>query len=157
MTEQEYRDAVYAKAAEVRTPEDFAALIHEMEQDEFDYGRIAYACCAAAFAGFNVMNRTKNGGITGFQAGCMMWEMVHKFGMFSDGPLRIQDFDNLRYPQYDHKWTVRISQEDANTLMERAKEMVGKSPEFTADRVLQRNRDIAAGRFPDFVTIGESE
>lgn len=155
MTEKEYRDAVYAKAEKVKTAEDFAVLIAEMEQDEFDYGRIVYACAAAAIAGFNVMNRTKNGGITGFQAGCLMWEMVRKFGMFSEGPLRIQDFDHLRYPQYDDQWAVTISPESAGELQKRAAEVAGKNPEFVSPNVMRRNQDIAAGRFPSFVTVKE--
>ncbi len=153
MTEKEYRDAVYAKAAEVKTAEDFTALIREMDEYAHDYGTIVYACAAAAIAGFNVMDRTKSGGITGFQAGCIMWEMVHKFGMFSEGPMRIQDFDKLRYPQYDKDWPIRISPDSAAILQQRAA-LTAAEPHIH-EEVKRRNQEIAAGNFPSFVTVAE--
>lgn len=157
MTEQEYRDAMYAKAAEVRTTDDFAALIREMEQDEFDYGRIVYACAAAAIAGFNVMNRTKNGGITGFQAGCLMWEMVKKFGMFSEGPLKIIDYGKLLYPQSDDDFAHDLSAESMAELQKRATDMLSKDSGFAHPAVMERWREIAAGDFPDFIVASPTE
>lgn len=155
MTENEYRDQVYEVAEKIGTPDEFVAFILQIESHEHDYGTIVYACSAAAIAGFNVMNRSKQGGITGFQAGCLMWEMVRKFGMFSEGPLRIQDFDQIRYPQYDDKWPVRITPASAAVLQERARKMVDEQGDLVSPAVLERNREISAGKFPGFVTVAE--
>lgn len=150
MTEQEYRDKVYAEAKEVRTPEALTKFLADLSEHGHDYGTIIYACSAAMRAAFGVVNASPQGGITGFQAGAIMWEMVREFGMFSEGPLRIVDYDNLRYPQYDEKFRHTISRESADTLIERAKAFGGDG---ASDAVARRNAEIARGEFPAFVTI----
>jgi hypothetical protein len=150
MTEQEYRDEVYTEAKDIKTIDSLSAFIKKLGNHKHDYGTIVYACSAAMKAAFHTFNACPQGGITGFQAGCLMWEMVKEFGSFSEGPLRIQDFDNLRFPQYDERWTVTISPESAKVLRERAAKVSGAHP-----NVQQRNDEIAAGRFPSFVTVKE--
>jgi len=155
MTEQEYREAVYAEAKEVKTPEALAEFIAKRYAETLDYGTIVYACSATMQAAFNVMNaHPQFGGITGFQASCLMWEMVKKFGMFSEGPLRIQDFDNLRFPQYDDRFRVTLSPESAAELQERAKKAIAGGPDgFMSPNVRARQEAISRGEFPAFVTV----
>jgi hypothetical protein len=155
MTEQEYRDAVYDEAKETKTPEALTEFIAKRYAETLDYGTIVYACSATMQAAFNVMNaHPQFGGITGFQAGCLMWEMVHKFGMFEkDAPLRIQDFNNLLYPQYDEKFATTISPETAAHLKEKAKVLAGKNGEFAHSEVMARWKKMADGWLPEFVAV----
>ena len=152
MTEHEYRDMVYAEAKKVETPEALNEFIARRYAETLDYGTIVYACGATMKAAFRVMDaHPQFGGITGFQAGCLMWEMIREFGMFSEGPLRIQDFDNLRFPQYDEKFRTTISPESAKALSERAEKALTGGPMHP--EVRSRNEAIARGEFPPFVTV----
>ena len=152
MTEQEYRDAVYAEAKKISSPEELSNFIKRLSDYQHDYGTIVYACAAARMAAWRVVDKSPQGGITGFQAGCVMWETVKDLGRFSEGPLKILDFDNIRFPQYDDSWGVSLSRKSAAVLSERAKSFLDNNRDCNKS-VLTRNKNIAAGKFPAFVTI----
>ena len=45
------------------------------------------------------------GGITGFQAGCVMWQIIRHMNYENNKcGLRLLDMDNLLYPQYEYKF-----------------------------------------------------
>ena len=156
MDEKEYRDARYAEAKNVKTPAELAAFVEKVSNEPHDYGTIIYACCAAMHAAFHTVNASPNGGITGFQAGCLMWEMVRQYGMFGkEGLLRIQDFSNLMYPQYDEKFGARISREWADKLKETAAAKLRELPSSGSSKVRQRMQEIADGRLPEFVSVSD--
>lgn len=77
-----------------------------------DYETIYHAISAGMMATMNAMNNSEQGGITGFQAGCVMWEVIKKIN-YSDNKLglRILDFDNLLYPQHSGDFEKVISKE----------------------------------------------
>lgn len=99
MTEQEYKEFIYKKAEEINSEEALLDLIKEIKEFNHDYGTIIYGCMAAMIAAFKVINNGPRGGITGFQAGFLGWECVHKF-MMINGPCRIIDYNNMLFPQY---------------------------------------------------------
>lgn len=154
MTEQEYKRQVYDEADQVKTVEELNLLIERLTAHPHDYGTIIYACAAAMIGAYKVMNASPQGGITGFQAGCLMWEMVHRFGEFSGGPLRIQDFDHLRFPQYDDDWAVWLSPEGRAQIVERANRALSEARSM-APGVRKRHEEIVAGSWPSFVVLGE--
>jgi len=158
MTEQEYRDKVYAEAKDVKTPEQLTAFLKTLTEYPHDYGTIVYACAAGMNAAFNVVNDSPHGGITGFQASCLMWEMVRKYGMFSNaGVLRIIDYSNLCYPQYDDKFTHKLTSEQRRGLMAYAKKQLAAAPEMMAPRVKERLEAVARGELPPFVTVSDMD
>jgi hypothetical protein len=120
MTEHEYRDMVYKKAADVRTKDDLDALLKEITEYGHDYGSIVYGCMAAMKGTFNYVNRADCGGITGFQAGCIGWECVKEF-LSIQGAAKLIDYDNLLYPQYAEKFDKTISEDIWKDIQEKAK------------------------------------
>lgn len=68
------------RARECRTTEDMKLFIDELLGNSYDYGSIVHACFAAACAGYYVLEHSDHGGITSFQAGCLMWMFIRKFG-----------------------------------------------------------------------------
>ena len=78
-TEQEFREKAYEIANSVHTTEELAEFINFISNTPLGYGTVVYAQCAAMLAAQHVMNKGKQGGITGFQAGFIGWEMVKKF------------------------------------------------------------------------------
>ena len=49
------------------------------EQYGHDYGTICHAMAAGALATMRAMDKTPQGGITGFQAGAIMWEFIKRW------------------------------------------------------------------------------
>jgi hypothetical protein len=93
-----------------------------MTKYNHDYGTVIHAMTAGAIATIHVMNEDKyQGGITGFQASCMMWEFMKRFNHI-DGPARLLQFDKMLYPQYEHDFEKIISKESWEWLQEKAKE-----------------------------------
>lgn len=103
------------------TPEKLPEFIRKLTQDyKHDYGTICHAVTAAAIGAAWSIDHSPEGGITGFQAGCIMWEFIRKW-MDKQGPLRLVDFDDMLYPQYDHKFQKTIDSDTWEWLQEQAK------------------------------------
>lgn len=68
-------------------------------------------------------------GITGFQAGFVMWDFIEDW-QFTHNKcgLRIIDYDNMLYPQYDHKFEKTIRSSTWTSLQEAAKDRLEESP-----------------------------
>lgn len=109
------------KRAKTITVETLPDFIRSLTEDfEHDYGTICHAMSAAAIAAANAIQKSPQGGITGFQAGCVMWGFISHWGIFPDGnPLRLLNLSDMLYPQMEHKFTA-ISGEDWAWLKEEA-------------------------------------
>ena len=87
-------------------------------------------------------------GITGFQAGCTMWDFVRDWSYSGNKcGLRILDYDNMLFPQYDHKFEKTISQGVWDEIQKQAKENLEKSP-HASEMVIEHWKSIAAGNVP---------
>lgn len=123
-------------------------LRHLTEDYEHDYGTICHSVAASAIAAAYAVNNHPKGGITGFQAGAVMWEFIRNWNYKSNkAGLRIVDYDNLLYPQYEDKFENTISQYQWNKLQEQAKLKLIDSPD-AAERVLAHWQSIVAGNIP---------
>jgi hypothetical protein len=123
------RDKWYAEAATMRDVQqaaDFAKRLLEYEGDH-DYSSIVYALGAGAVALCSGMDR-EGGGITGFQAGAVMWEFIANWGLGYKGkPLRLQNFADMLFPQYDYKFEKTITRDTWDWLQNEAqKNLEGK-------------------------------
>jgi hypothetical protein len=85
-----------------------------------DYGTICHALAAAAIAAASALNHSEAGGITGFQAGAMMWQFISKW-MRYDSPLKMLNYDDMLYPQYRDRFDQSISTETWKWIQEQAK------------------------------------
>lgn len=89
------------------------------EDFSHDYGTICHVLAAGAVATATALNRSPEGGITGFQAGAVMWEFIKNWGMGHDGPMRLVDFEDMLFPQYEEKFRT-ISKETWEYLQKEA-------------------------------------
>ena len=87
--------------ARPKTPTELAEFVTKLLTDyNHDYGTICHAVAAAAVAAARTVNADeKQGGITGFQAGAIMWQFV-KHWLHEEGPMRMQRMEHLLFPQY---------------------------------------------------------
>jgi len=102
ITEEMNLHEQWYKEAKKQTLETLPAFFNKLVNDYcHDYGTICHALSASAIAAATAMNKSPAGGITGFQAGCVMWGFVRHWN--HDGNkcgLSLKDWDNVLYPQY---------------------------------------------------------
>lgn len=83
---------------------------HLLNDYQHDYGTICHALSAGAIATAWAMEKSPQGGITGFQAGAVMWGFVRHWNYEANkSGLRILDYDDLLYPQSLHRFDKTIS------------------------------------------------
>jgi hypothetical protein len=86
-----------AEKQDITTLQSF--IQHLINDYHHDYGTICHAITAAAIASAKTVNRSGQGGITGFQASCIMWEFITRWMRF-ESPMKLLDYDHMLYPQY---------------------------------------------------------
>lgn len=101
-------------------------LKHLTEDYHHDYGTICHAIAAGAVA--TARSMADWGGITGFQAGCVMWEFIQKW-MSYETPMKLVKYENMLYPQYAHDFSKQISSETWEWLQEQAKKKLYNADE----------------------------
>ena len=148
---------VQAKDQTVETLPEF--LRHLSEDYQHDYGTMCHAVSAASIATAWAMNSQPGFGLTGFQAGFVMWGFIqHWTKSHNKTGLRLVDWDDMLYPQYEDKFQKTISPETWEALQKEALKLLeeNRESEFEpAIRVRNHWRSIAAGNIPFGYEIGE--
>lgn len=111
------------KKAKSMKPDDFPEFFRELTEDyEHDYGTVCHAMAAIGLAAMWAFNNSEGarGGITGFQAGCVMWDVIRHMN-YEDNKcgLRLLNMDDLLYPQYEHNF-VAISEDTWDAVRKEA-------------------------------------
>lgn len=147
--EQTEFEKKYKGKENVKNIDEFASLLKQATADADDYGSIVMCCALMMNAAFHLVDNGPSGGITGFQASCLMWEMVKKYGMYSDNvPLRLIDYSDLLYPQNEHKFNS-LPKETWEWAVKEAKEKLQKEDVNTwHPSVFYHIKDIAEGQVP---------
>ena len=80
-------------------------------QYDHDYGTICHAIAAAAVGAAWAVEKSPQGGITGFQAGAITWEIIRGWNgsMLGDCGAKIVKYENMLYPQYEQDFDKKIS------------------------------------------------
>jgi len=122
-------------------------LDHLMNDYGHDYGTICHALSIGSVATMWAMNNHEQGGVTGFQAGAIMWENIQNWEtQYRGKPLRLVDYSKMLYPQYRRKFEKIISPNTMDYLTKIAKE---KLVDFDgSDDVKLHIEDIAMGHPP---------
>jgi hypothetical protein len=116
------------KNAKTQTFETLSEFIrHVMNDYIHDYGTIVHAIGACCVATAWACNEMPQGGITGFQAGCVMWDFIRHW-MYESNKcgMRLLDYDDMLYPQYADKFDKVISADTFKALQEEAQDRLGK-------------------------------
>lgn len=155
MNEKDFREKYYPLAKE-QTLETLPQFLAEITKEHFDYGSICCAVAAAAIAAAWSVDRCPSGGITGFQAGAVMWEFIRQWNCSENKTgMRLINYDNMLYEQdADHfektisKSTFEALQKEAAKLIEENKK---EKEKYDAD-VIQYKKDLALfkAKYPDY-------
>lgn len=138
--EQWYKDA---KDMTIEKLPEF--MRHLTEDYDHDYGTICKAVTAGACAAANAIDHSSQGGITGFQAGAIMWEFMSEWNHVGF-PARLIRYEEALFPQYEHQFKS-ISEETWDWLQKEAKEHL-KSRESACKEVKAHWKSIVDGKVP---------
>lgn len=135
--------------ARVMKMEDLDGFIKHLTNDYIhDYGTICHAMSIGSIATMWAMNHTDNGGITGFQAGCIMWENIKNWMTeYKDVPLKLVNYNDMLYPQYENKYQKILSDDTFEWLKEQATKNLNER-EVAHPDVIAHWETIAAGNVP---------
>lgn len=139
----------WQERAKAMTLADLPEFLRELSEDyQHDYGTICVAIGAAAVAAAWAMEKSPQGGITGFQAGAITWEMIQGWNgsMIGETGARLQNFDDLLFPQYAEKFTS-IGSDTWKRLQEKAAANL-REKSHAHPNVIAHWRSVAEGNVP---------
>lgn len=152
INEKQHLEKEWFKEATEQTIETLPKFInHVMNDYEHDYGTICHAVSACALAAAWAANKHKRGGITGFQAGFVMWDFIKEW-MYKNNrtALRIVNYDDMLYPQYKEKFDKVITKETFEGIQKAAYENLDriKNGDKAHSDVIKHWESIVAGNVP---------
>ena len=108
------------RMTEEELPNFFARIIHGYNHD---YGTACHAVAACALAAAWAACGDSDIGLSGFQAGFVMWDFIRNWTKTGNKcGLRLVDYDDMLYPQYEYKFEKVIDERTWHTIQETAKE-----------------------------------
>ncbi len=134
--------------AKKQTLETLPTFIESIINYNHDYGTICHAVTAAGIGAMYAVNKSEQGGITGFQAGCIMWEFIRVW-MHMEQPLALIDYQDMLYPQYEGRFQKTITIKTWEWLQKQASEKLTDSLSSKAsDKVKAHWQSIVDGVVP---------
>ena len=132
----------------LKTLPDF--INHVMNDYDHDYGTICHAVAACALAAAWAANNESGaqGGITGFQAGFVMWDFIRQWNYPTNkSGMRILNFDDMLFPQHDYRFEKMIDETVWEKLQEEAKNNLADK-EYAHPAVIAHWQSIVDGKVP---------
>lgn len=135
------------KYASEQSVESLPKFINHLLNDyQHDYGTICHAISACAFATANACAIRE--GITGFQASCVMWDFIRQWAYPTNmSGLKIINYDDMLYPQYESKFDKVIDRDVWNSLQAVAKQILEKEKDLYPE-VKAHMESIVSGVVP---------
>lgn len=146
----DYKAEILKLATEIKSIEDLPEVCHKILDGYFHtYSTIVDAIGACCIAAAWAANRSEHGGITGFQAGAVMWYFIRNF-MFPDNKvgLKITDYDDMLFPQYADKFEKTIPRDIFESLQKAAEDNLAKDNRYTHPNVIEHWIKITEGEVP---------
>lgn len=158
ITEEMHLEKEWFANAKKQTLETLPAFMNHVLNDYcHDYGTICHAISACAIAAAWAADGSEQGGITGFQAGFVMWDFIRQWRYSSNkSGLKIIDYDNMLYPQYEYKFTNKeIPQSIWESLQKQAEELLREEKPYAHETVIEHWQSIIDGNVPFGYTVKE--
>jgi hypothetical protein len=117
------------------------------------YGNICHKIGIAAIATMYAFENSDQGGITGFQSGCILWDVVCAWTSNYD-PQKLIHFKDMLYPQYNQQFAT-ISKETFTWLQTEAKKSIDNNNDGRGMHpdVIKHQKNIIAGKVPFGYTL----
>lgn len=147
ITEEMHMEKAWFKEAtetdEAGLPDFFARIVHGYNHD---YGTMCHAVAACALAAS--WAACEEIGLSGFQAGFVMWDFIKNWTYTgNECGLKILNYDDMLYPQYDFKFDKVIYKDTYESIQGKAKKNL-ETRSFASGAVIQHWKKIAEGYVP---------
>jgi len=127
------------RAKTVSSMEDLTNFLGELIDFKHDYNTIVEAVVAGMYATLKALDRSKAGGLSGFQASVIGLKLLAEINGWR-GPFRVLVYNNMLFPQYADRFERTIDPSTWSWLRDEAKrlltetrdEPVGPSPRVVA-------------------------
>lgn len=148
MNEFELRDELAKKRKDIKSFEDLTEFLKYVEENcNCGYGEAPRAMAQASLA--VAWYLADKFGITGFQAGCVMWDFIRDWRYpYNECGLRIVDYDGMLYPQYDHEFDKTISSKTWHSLQKEARKRLKEDAKHAHSAVVAHWESIKKGVVP---------
>ena len=124
------------KMTEEELPNFFERIIHGYNHD---YGTACHAVAACGDDGI---------GLSGFQAGFVMWDFIKNWTKTGNKcGLKLVDYDNMLYPQYEEKMDKTIRKSNWDYIQSEAKKNLENTP-YAHPNVIKHWQSIVDGIVP---------
>ena len=129
------------------------AFLHRVKDNcNTGYGIAPRAIAQAALA--TAWFLSSDFGITGFQAGFVMWDFIRDWSYSgNECGMKIVDYDKMLYPQYDDHFLKTISKDVFEALQKTAKKNLEEHSEHVHPAVLNHWKSIVNGNVPFGYTV----
>lgn len=154
--EFEIRNELQEKRKNIETFEDLTEFLKDVKENyNCGYGEAPRAMAQASLA--VAWYLAKEFGITGFQASFVMWDFIKDWQYSSNETgLRIVDFDNMLYPQYEYKFQKTISSYTWESIQKEAKKRLEERGGCVHPDVEKHWKSIVDGVIPFGYTISDN-
>lgn len=156
VSEIQLRDEWIEEARKVKTMDDFKKLYEKLCEFPHEYGTIPRAVAALGIAGCYLMEYSPQGGITEFQAGFTMWDLITGWmPEYKDKSLKLINYDDLLYPQNLDRFQHTISKKIAEKLKKDAAKLIKgrKRGKDCHEQVYDHWKQISTGWLPSFIIV----
>ena len=132
---------------DIKSFDDLVAFLQRVKDNcNTGYGTAPRAIAQAALA--TAWFLSSDFGITGFQAGFVMWDFIRDW-LYSSNEcgMKIVDYDDMLFPQYEHKYEKTIRSDVFEALQKAAKKKLEKT-EYAHPAVIKHWKSIVDGNVP---------
>lgn len=154
---EDYKKEIMELSTEITSIDDLPEVCHKILDGYYHtYSTIVDAIGACCIAAVCAADRSEQGGITGFQAGAVMWYFIRNFMYHgNEVGLRIVDYDDMLFPQYEDKFEKTIPRHIFESLQKVAKEKLENKVHHAHPLVVEHWQSIVDGKVPFGYTIEE--
>lgn len=145
--EFEIEQQLRCERKDIKSFDDLIRFLSKVKDNyNYGYGVQPRAIAQAALATANFL--ASEFGITGFQAGFVMWGFIRDWRYYNNKcGLKIVDYDLMLYPQYQNEFEKTISKETFEELQKQVQEALNK-PAYAHPNVIRHWTSIVNGNVP---------
>lgn len=154
-SEFELKKSLEEKRKSIKTFEDLTAFLEYVKNNcNSGYGEAPRAIAQASLAVAWYLSSAY--GITGFQASCAMWDFIQGWTKtHNECGLRLVDYDDMLFPQYNYKFDKIISSDVWKNLQEQAEKLLADKTDYVHPNVLAHWKSIVDGKVPFGYSVTE--
>jgi len=159
ITEDMHPEKEWFEQAQKQTIEILPDFMNHLMNDYcHDYGTVCHAVAACALAAVYAANKSESGGITGFQAGFVMWDFIRQMNYRSNEcGMKLLNYDDMLYPQYAYKFEKTIAPDTWKALQEAAEKKIEQDSEYAHPEVMKHWKSVADGVIPFGYQVKEGD